>query len=319
MARRVARPAGRHSSTRAPVAKDANLLPVVLHRAVSALQEADGRAAGVKFNKLVMDIYWQLSKAENKRLHFGVPYRWYLYGAVVDDYVVRELVRFDHPEDEMRTNVVWVPDRPPRLARDSEGASEEIDHICAEFARKYAGPEAIAEMLRDHYTHAPEKFQKDFLEWSLSTRAILRGYESDSPDRVRALLRTLSTSYPRDLEPRLTPAFQRLALYLEPIVDERKREDFSTLRLSVDALWEFWATFGLFLSLRHNEGIPADRLAAYRKHAETELEAYKRRLSAFLEQGYLKETKGAFDLAPLGQFFAAAIRDEFNRDDVAGG
>jgi len=57
-------------------------------------------------------------------------------------------------------------------------------------------------------------------------------------------------------------------------------------------MWEFWATFCLFLSLRYNHAISKPRLDSYRERAERELVAYKRRLGAALETRYLDSRAG---------------------------
>ena len=305
---------GRARSVRSPSGSDSSgkVLRAVLGASISAIREVDGRVSGLKFNKLAMELYWRLSKAQNRAFHFVLPHRWYLYGAVVDDFTLRDCVRFDHPENELETNVEAVSLGLFDMKSAPAGLREEIEPVAREFARRHAGQAGIPGMLRDHYIMAPLQFQREFLEWSQLTRAILFGYEPDAPHAVALRFDRLVKSYPPELEPRLTTAFGRLALYLEPLVSGRPMGDLGKLRETVTALWDFWTAFCLFLSVRSNDGIPAARLESYRAHAETELTAYKRRLSAYLENGYLQEgfiaARLGQDIAPLSRFMAEQAR-----------
>lgn len=292
---------------------------VVAKHAIDTLQSVDARPSGLKFNKLVLELFWHLASSRNKAMHFDVPYRWYLYGGVVDDYAVHGLVRFDHPDDEYHTDAIWIGPPKLRVPTKAEGLMEEVVVFSDEFARKYAGQDGIPPMLRHHYRKAPLPFQRDFLEWSLLGRAILGGYQDDSPAQTNRAFGQLQASFPGDLEPRLTPAFERLTLYLEPYIVERAPGDWRTLHLATEALWEFWKVFGLFLSLQHNYNIPQDRLNRYRARAEIELEAYKRRLTAFLQDRYLREIPGVqaggFDLSQIGRFLSDEVRSSLDGGD----
>ncbi|MBM4249585.1 MAG: hypothetical protein FJ149_09185 [Euryarchaeota archaeon] len=283
-----------------------------LGTSISSIREADGRVSGLKFNILAMELYWKLSKAENKAFHFVLPYRWYLYGAVVDGYMLRDCIKFDHPDNELGTNVEAVSAGLFDMRSAPAGLREEIEPFTWDLARKHAGQAGIPGMLRDHYRMVPLPFQRDFLEWSQLTRAMLFGYEPDDSRTVALHFNRLVKSYPQELEPRLTSAFGRLALCLEPIVTGRTTGDLGKLREAVTALWDFWTAFCLFLSVRYNEGLPDARLKSYRAHAETELPAYKRRLSAYLENGYLQEgfiaTRLGQDIAPLSRFMVEKAR-----------
>jgi len=286
-------------------ASQGGVLRAVLGTSISSIRETDGRVSGLKFNKLAMELYWKLSKAENRAFHFVLPHRWYLYGAVVDDYTLRDHIKFDHPDNELETNVEAAFAGLFDMRSAPAGLREEIEPFATDFARKHAGQAGIPGMLRDHYRRAPLPFQRDFLEWSQLTRAILFGYEPDDSRTVALHFNRLVKSYPQELEPRLTSAFGRLALYLEPIVTGRTSGDLGKLKEAVTALWDFWTAFCLFLSVRYNNGLPDARLESYRAHAETELTAYKRRLSAYLENGYLQE---GFIAARLGQDIASLSR-----------
>jgi hypothetical protein len=307
------------SSPSRPRAPFGAVFAVAAKRAIDTLQAVDGRASGLKFNKLVLELFWHLSKSENKAMHFDVPYRWYLYGAVVDDYAVQNLVRFDHPDDEYRTDTIWIGPPKPKVPAKAEGLAEEVVVFAQNFATKYAGRDGIPPMLRDHYAKAPLDFQRDFLEWSLLGRAILDGYQDDSPAQTQRAFVKLQTSFPRDLEARLSPAFERLTLYLEPYIAERVPGDLRTLELALDVLWEFWKVFGLFLSIRHLNAIPPDRIDRYRVRAEIELEAYKRRLTAFLQDRYIRENPGVqqtgFDLSQIGRFLSEEVRSRLDGGD----
>jgi hypothetical protein len=298
------------------------VLPLALKSAITNLQEADGRVAGLKLNKLIYELFRQLSTAKDAALHFTLPHRWYLFGAVIDDRSLASLVRFDHPEDEYKTNAVWVGPAKPRVGDAPDGLLEEIEQICAKFAHEYAGPEGIAPMLRDHYRSAPLQFQRDFLEWSLLSREILRGYRPDSPALLQGHFSKMLKSYPADLEPRLTPAFQRLMLFLEPKVANRTSGDLAELEAHAVALWDFWTAFCQFLSISHNHGIPPERLAGFRSRAERELVGYKRRLTAYLEQGYLREAPptpaAPYDFSEIGAFLSEEIRATLGADDPFG-
>jgi hypothetical protein len=255
--------------------------------AVEALIQVDGRASGLKFNKMMYAIHKHLAAGKNKAFHFTLPHRWYLYGAIVDARSISTIALFHH-EDEFITDVDLVRTRRRRTV---EGAREEIYPFAREFAIRFAGSEGIPPMLREHYLDAPLQFQRDFLEFSLLCRAILGGYSEDSPEGIAKLLGKLEASYPLDFNPKLTTAFNRLTLYLEPRAAQRPFRDLISLKSDFEALWDFWETFCRFLSVKYNEGIPSDRLSYYESKAKEELEAYERRLEAYLRAGYLRESK----------------------------
>jgi len=290
----------------------------MLRAAIDALRAGEGRAGGLKFNKLVFELQRELAKSKNKKFHAVVPHRWYLYGAVVDDLALHQLVEFDHPEDELRSNVRWVGGPRRALPAGYEGIRDEIEQVCGAFVRKYHGREGIGPMLRAHYENAPLEFQRRFLEWSLTIRDALKGYADDVPETQFKLFRAAVDAYPSDLEQRLSPSFERLVLFLEPLVHGRTPGDLKTLARCGDAMWDFWVTFCLFLSLKHNEGLSPQRLGGFRNRAETELPAYKRRLTAFLEQQYLEE-RGSLPLAaggtvPIRKFVFSEVMRELDGD-----
>jgi len=291
-----------------------DLLALALFSSIRALEEYEGRAGGLKFNKLAFAVYKRLSRAQDPGLHFPLPHRWYLHGAVVDDFAVRDLVRFDHPEDETRTTAIWIP-KPPRLTpKGSEGAREEIEAECTAFIRRLErSDDPIPDMLREHYRFAPLDFQRDFLEWTLLAKDILRGYHLDIPERAATLFSALATSFPRDVAPALGPALDRLVLYLEPLLRRRAPGGMEPLRQAFEMSWEFWAVFCLFLSMRYNEGVPPSRLAAYRQRSEKELVAFKRRLSSYLEEGYIREGTPTSSRASdaVGRALANEVVSEF--------
>jgi hypothetical protein len=284
--------------------------------AISALTEADGRASGLKFNKLLYHVHKELGKSKDPNIRFQLAYRWYLYGAATEMRTIADIVGLTHPEDEYRTDVHLLPSATSKPHDSPGGFSEEVELICHRFAGTYRGTKGIAPMLRAHYEDAPEDFQRDFLEWSLQARGILGGYILDSPSSTLRMFQTMVKSYPSSLEPRLTPAFHRLAIYLEPLIAERRQGEFAPLRKYAEALWDFWSIFVLFLSVKYNNDIPPPILPAYRERAESELDAYKRRLSAFLQAGYLEESdsqRGAgFEFREVSQFLASEVREALN-------
>lgn len=286
------------------------VLAAVVKSAVTALVEVDGRASGIKFNKLIYAAHKRLSAGGNTDFHFELPHRWYLYGAVSDERALWDFARFHRPDDEVGTDVELMP-RHRSGWRTPEGLVEELDPFATEFARRFAGSEGVPAMLREHYVDAPQQFERDFLEWSLLTRSILKGYSEDSPERVASTFQKLETSFEAGFEPRLTPAFNRLALFLKPRVERRPFRDLGALDLDVGAMWDFWQVYCLFLSVRFNVGYSVDRVASFEARAETEADAYKRKIAAFLQAGYLKEaanlTGRPSDLVPVAQFLAGEV------------
>lgn len=267
------------------------ILYMVFKTAIDSLVEAEGRASGLKFNKLVFEIHRALPDSPAAEAGFTLPYRWYLHGAVIDAFTVRNLVRFDRPEeDETRMNVYIAPEAEGRPFRDDMFSAREcVLSICHEFVRQYCQQESHAEMLRDHYQWAPLQFQRDFLDWTLLVEGILSGHNLDVPDLVLARYDSMVRSFPPDFPPALAAAASRLALYQRPSLLRRRFGEYAELVRALAATWDLWSTFGLFLSTRYNEGIQAQTLARYRQRADTELPAYLRRLGALLEQGYLSE------------------------------
>jgi hypothetical protein len=265
-------------------ASNHEMLKAVSKEAIGALTKVEGNAPTIKFNKLVYHLHKELAASRDRSLHFDLPFRWYLYGAVVDINPIFGYVVSHNPEEEMSGDFSWHPGR-ARIAVD-EGVMIEIQTLARQFARKYAGPEGVAPMLRDHYVDAPLPFQKAFLEWSLSADDMIRGRTPDSPATASALFERLEADFPGDLEPRLVPMFDRLSLFLEPLIQQRVASNLRELRWQVDCMKEFWQTFCLFLSTRYNHGIPESETARYSARAEAELVAYKRRLSAFLTHEY---------------------------------
>lgn len=298
----------------ASAAPSDSLLGYVLEKAIDSLRAAEGRAAGLKFNKLVFAVQRELAKSKTRKFHFTVPYRWYLYGAVVDDFALRNLVEFDHPEEELRTNVRWVGGARRSLPRGYEGLADEIEVVCQSFVKEYHGREGLGPMLRAHYQFAPLEFQRKFLEWSLGARDTIDGYAADVPEIHLKLLRGVVESFPSNLEPRLSPPLERLILYVEPLLHGRAPGDLKMLDLCWGAMWDFWSTFCLFLSLKYNEGLSQQRLASFRNRAETDLVAYKRRLNAFLEQQYLKEQPGAPGASPSAERIRTFVFSEVMRE-----
>jgi hypothetical protein len=261
-------------------------LNIVLYTAQRTLLEADGRCAGIKFNKLVFSIYARFSKAENPRLRFDLPYRWYLHGAVVEPAGLGGILTIDHPEDEMRSNVLWTGLIPKERGCPPEVRSE-VQRLCLEFCERYPGESNFQEMLREHYKSAKLDFQRSFLEWNLLISDMVHGSHEISNQELLVRLEQIATDFPADFEPRLTPAFSRLHLCVSGILEQHPRPTFDDLRILKDLFWDFWSTFCLFLSQRYNNRIPPARLRSYHERAERELLAYKRRLSAALSTAYL--------------------------------
>jgi len=260
---------------------------IVLFLAQRKLLEHDGRAAGIKFNKLVFSIYNEFSGASNPELRFDLPYRWYLYGAVIDTGELGGIIAFDH-QDEMRSNVIWTGP-PPNL---DSAAVPEIERLCDAFCSRFPGDLYYGDMLREHYRAAREPFQNAFLEWNLLVGDMIHGSRDISVKELKGHLAALGRDYPDGLEPRLTPSFRRLSLCLDDILSRATVLRFEEVKVMEALMWEFWATFCLFLSLRYNHAISKPRLDSYRERAERELVAYKRRLGAALETRYLDSRAG---------------------------
>jgi hypothetical protein len=260
-----------------------NMLELVLYTAQRTLQERDGRCAGIKFNKLVFSIYQKFQEAENPELHFKLPYRWYLYGAVVDFGELHGVVISDHPEDEPRSNVYYTG-APPKA---SEPARSEIQHECDGFCERYPGDQRYKEMLREHYGSAKEPFQRAFLEWNFLVTDMAKGHEPVSAPALLDRLDALARGFPKEIAPGLGAPFSRLCLALEGVLRRPMPPHLDEIVLIKDMAWDFWSTFCLFLSQRFNENISQPRLAAYKERAGKDLVAYKRRLMAALETVYL--------------------------------
>lgn len=261
--------------------------------AIESLIKVDGYASGVKFNKLVFYLHKKLSESGNRAFRFRLPYRWYLYGAVVDFHPLLGYATARDPDHEMLNDLTWNPGQ--GRVDGPEGLLDEIVPMAIQFARKYSGREGIPQMLRDHYVDAPLDFQRDYLSWSQLTSDMAYGTLIDSPAVATLAFRNLERDYPTDLDPRLTPLFNRLVLYLDPLVGERRTADLKTLRGQVAVVEEFWRVFCLFLSLKHNSNLEPTTLTRFKERADEELLAYKRRLSAYLNDGYVLNQTGAVE------------------------
>ena len=255
------------------------------------LRRYDGRAAGIKFNKLVFSIHLAFSKASNPNLHFTLPYRWYLYGAVVDTAELGGVIEIDHEEDEMRSTVRYRGEKP----HIDTSVREEIERICDRFCEKYPRTDRYDDMLRENYRSAKLDFQRSFLEWNLLVQDMKHGSVEISNTLLRRYLIDLQHDFPEDLEPRLEPGFRRLAIYIEGLLSRPSSLRMNEVKLIENLMWEFWSVFCLFLSIKYNEDISQRRLAGYRSRSEEELRAYKRRLDTFLVEAYLKDDKEGLD------------------------
>lgn len=287
---------------------DRDALKAVSRAAIEALTRVDGTASGIKFNKLVYHIHKAFSRAENRSLHFSLPHRWYLYGAVVDLGPLYGSILSRNPEEEMLGDFTWNGGR--TALHVSPDFETEAPNLASAFARKYAGPEGVAPMLREHYSDAPLQFQRDYLEWSLTTDDMVRGRTADSPAAAAALFQKMESSYPRDLEPRLNPIFNRLWLYLDPLVGERGTAELGVLRWQAETVRDFWRVFCLFLSSKYNTDLPREAVEHYQTRALEELVAYKRRFSAFLSHEYAEKTSEASRVeGTLGNSISGAISE----------
>jgi hypothetical protein len=260
-----------------------NLLELVLYSAHRTLLERDGRCSGIKFNKLVYSIYNKFKSADNPDLHFQLPYRWYLYGAVVDFGELHGVVISDHPEDELRSNVTYTKSTPWY----DGPARSEVQRECDEFCDTYPGDLKYKEMLRAHYGAAKLPFQKSFLEWNFLISDMAQGHEPISAPALLGRLNVLARTFPKDIAPGLAAPFSRLCLALEGVLRRPMPPHLDEIVLIKGMVWDFWSTFCLFLSQHFNENISQPRLGAYKERADLELVAYKRRLMAALETVYL--------------------------------
>ena len=287
-------------------------LGLVCELSVNSLIRADGRASGIKFNKLVCEVHEILSHAEDRAFHFALPRRWYMYGEVVDASQLWDIVRFHSVDDndEIGTNVDIVPGGP---RSHPPGFEEEVVRIVRNFVAQYPGTEGIEPMLRHHYERAPYPFQQGFLDWYQLTRGILGGYKQDDPEMLTKAFSRLEDRYPVELDDRLTTAFNRLTLFLGPHVDGRRFGDFAELRHQELALWDFWSTFCLFLSVRYNADEPRERIEFFQGRAEREITAYQRRLVALLENEYLKDSTAGKALFVPSSELASALVDDIMR------
>jgi hypothetical protein len=150
-------------------------------------------------------------------------------------------------------------------------------------------------MLRENYKSAKLDFQRAFLDWNLLVQDMKHGSVEISNTLLRRYLIDLQRDFPEDLEPRLEPGFQRLAVYVEGLLSRPSLLRMTELKFVGDLMWDFWSVFCLFLSIEYNEGISQRRLDGYRARSEEELTAYKRRLDTFLEEAYLKDDTGGLD------------------------
>ena len=270
-----------------------NRLKLALYAAINELRETDGRTSGLKFNKLIYDLYFEF---QGSQYAFDLPHRWYLYGAVVDAFEVRQLITFDHPEDEFTTNVSWLGRRPPTKETGEQAYSEYLT-TATNFSKKYSLEDRYDkwDMLRNHYKHAPLDFQRSFLEWEIFNQKVLSGYEYETSGEALKLLERLESTYPEEIEPRLSPAFRRLANVVKHRLTQRRPNDRSVLGDCQDWLWSYWDVFCDFLSIKYNETISSGRLESYRRHAEAELVAYKRNLQHLLEEYWRENPPETYD------------------------
>ena len=219
----------------------------------------------------------------------------------------------------MRMNTVWVGRPQEGQFDDLQAAHEQVLQIGREFVRQYCLQESQADMLRAHYGHAPLQFQRSFLDWILLADGILGGYNLDVPDLTNARFDQMVRDYPTDFPANLWSSLNRLTLYLRPRLEVRRPSDYSPLLKARAATWDFWSTFGLFLSVRYNWGIAPDTIARYSQRASTELPAYLRRLNVLLEQGYLSEGLETLSLragpSTLSSFVASEVQSELDRTE----
>lgn len=173
---------------------------VICDVAIDALTRVDGRASGIKFNKLLYFLNQKLSSATNRDLRFDLPYRWYCYGAAIDIHspLVEGLVRVDHPEDEMWSNFTPVQSG-QRPREEPAGLRAEVEPLALSWAQRFRGNEGFPSMLREHYVDAPEEFQRAYLEWSLLTRSVLSGHAADKPSEVYAAFREMVRHFPNSV------------------------------------------------------------------------------------------------------------------------
>jgi hypothetical protein len=275
------------------------VLALVSECAVNALAKVDGRASGLKFNKLVSQIHHDFELGHQPAFKFSLPRRWYLYGEIVDAGQVWDIVRFHWQADsdnDFGTTVEMVPGRRGPIP---DGLREELEVTTMTFAKAYRGAKGIDSMLRAHYERAPLPFQRAFLEWNLLTKGVLDGRTQDNPDAILRALARLEGEYPSSLDARLTTAFNRLTLYLGPHVEARRMGAWVELEREQRAIWDFWEIFCKFLTANYNADLPPDQVDYLRAHAEDELVAYQRRLVAFLETAYLEgPPSGTFGESP---------------------
>ena len=291
-----------------------NVRNAVLYLVQQKLRQYDGRAAGIKFNKLVFLIYKHFSGATNQELHFDIPYRWYLYGAVVDTAELGGVVSIDHEEDEIRANVHWNGSVPNIDA----AVRPEIERDCNDFCEKYPGTDNYDNMLKEHYQWAEIEFQRSFLAWSLIVSKMAYGYSEISVRELGDHLKSLEKNYLEELEPRLTPSFRRLYLCLDGVLSRSSQPGMEELKIIKELMWDFWATFCLFLSIKHHNDISERRLEGYKSRAEQELVAYKRRLNAVLETNYLRSGDYKLDkesLKVLSTLYEIRVLRVIGRDE----
>lgn len=137
------------------------------------------------------------------------------------------------------------------------------------------------------------RFQSSFVEWNLLLDEMVKGTNEFSAESLRILLNDLSRYYPESLEPRLTPSFRRLCLYVDGVLSRHPPPGMDEIKVIKELMWEFWSTFCLFLSIRYNDHISDKGMDRYRQRAEQKITAYKRRLTAALESAYLSAGEGA--------------------------
>jgi hypothetical protein len=257
------------------------ILRFAIYHAAASLKQADGRVAGIKFNKLMF-------KLGNIEPRLRLPYRWYLYGAVLDSSELKGYVEFDHPEDETKTNV-RVPYREPPLPPQLTDAGEKIKEHCEKFVRDFAGSDAFYSMLEDHYRSAPLEFQRAYLRINKALEE-LSSQRAPPGKRFEALHKDAAKSFSK-----LESAYLKDGIAIEPRMKESALRVFLAARCLVeggesdkarDLLFELWKVFCLFLSARKNENIHPSRLESYLARAEKALEDYRRHLPGELDAIY---------------------------------
>jgi len=266
---------------------------LVLFTAQRKLVEREGRASGLKFNKLVFHIHRTFMAHDDPDFHFTLPHRWYLFGAVVDTRELNGAIMIDREEDEPTSQVHWSThrDQPPEDHR----LTPEIERLCDAFIERFPGDSERTWMLEDHYQSAPLPFQRAFLSWNTMMDDMIHGTIEVSVRKIRSALEGLMNDYPDMMDERLTPSFHRLTLLIDHRLEHIDHITMEEVSIYRHLLWDFWSTFCLSMSEKHYENISPERLEGFRRRTGMEIPAYKRRLNNFLETEYLKMDPGEMD------------------------